>query len=67
MKRFLQYSSFWVTLCFTCLLVTAQSQTAITRYYASELQALEGEIRIPTDGLATLQFYTVIGEVKAGD
>ncbi|MGL4611987.1 MAG: hypothetical protein ACRCYY_20305, partial [Trueperaceae bacterium] len=46
---------------------TAQSQTAITRYYASELQALEGEIRIPTDGLATLQFYTVIGEVKAGD
>jgi hypothetical protein len=57
----------WVLTSLIILLITVQAQTAITRYYANELQAIEGEIRVPTDGLTTLQFYTVIGEVKAGD
>jgi hypothetical protein len=57
----------FVALVTASLVCTTQAQTAITRYYASELAAIKGEIKIPTGGLTNVQFYTVIEEVKAGD
>lgn len=48
-------------------MMVANAQTALTRYYGSELQAIPGDIFVGTDGLSTLDFYNVIEDVYLGN